>query len=199
MLNEWLTKEDEYIDALLDFEDIGKVLLCGHCNRDNKPLFRCAACIGTSCYCKDCTVLMHRENPFHRIALWDQASGCFRDTSLAAIGLVVILGHVAPYIVCPNPGSLLGLTAVHTNGIHNISIQSCECPHAKSLDLQLFDQRLFPASVHSPQTAFSFTVLEQFRYHHLEGKGSAYTFMNALYRLTDDTGCMEVEVCIFSS
>jgi hypothetical protein len=41
---------------------------------------------------------------------------------------------------------------------------------------------------------FSFAVLEKFRYHHLEGKGNAYTFMNALYRLTDDTGRVGSEV-----
>jgi hypothetical protein len=197
MLNDWMAKEDQYMDALLAFDDIGEEHLCGRCNQAQVHLFRCTECVRNVNYCQNCTILMHHGTPFHRVALWDRTTGCFRNTSLAEIGLVVSLGHVTPYTICPNPGSLVGVTAVHTNGIHNITVHFCNCSGAKSDDLQLFDRRLFSASVHSPQTAFTFAVLEQFQYHHLEGKGSAYIFMKALHRLTDDTGRMELEVSIF--
>ncbi|KIM20488.1 hypothetical protein M408DRAFT_81941 [Serendipita vermifera MAFF 305830] len=62
-----------------------------------------------------------------------------------------------------------------------------------AMDIQLFNEKLFSASTHLPKTAFSFAVLERFQYLNLEGKGSAYTFMNTLSRLTDDTGCIRVE------
>jgi hypothetical protein len=196
MLNDWLAKEDAYMDAFLDFEDIGKAILCGHCNEAMHPLFHCKTCIGNANYCQDCIVRTHEGTPFHRIAAWDETTGCFQDVSLAGIGLVLKLGHTAPYNICPNLGSPLGITTVHTNGLHSITVQPCYCSCAKSLDLQLFDMGLFSASVQAPQTAFSFAVLEQFRYYHLEGKGSAYTFMNALYRLTDDTGRVGLEARI---
>jgi hypothetical protein len=174
------------MDALLAFDDISEEHLCGRCNQAQLRLFRCTACVGNVNYCRNCTTLMHCGTPFHRIALWERTTGCFRNTSLEEIGLIVFLGHVTPYTICPNPGSLLGVTAVHTNEIHNITVQFCNCSGAKNDDLQLFDRLLF--SVHSPQTAFSFAVLEQFQYHHLEGKGSAYVFMKALHRLTDVEG-----------
>ncbi len=184
------------MDALLDFEDIGEVTLCGHCNKAGCPLFHCKTCLGNANYCQGCTVQVHEGTPFHRIAVWDETTGCFRDVSLAGIGLIIKLGHTAPCNICPNLGSPLGITTVHTNGLHSITVQLCYCPYTKSLDLQLFDKGLFSASVQTPQTVFSFTVLEQFRYYHLEGKGSAYTFMNALYHLTDDTGLVGLEACI---
>jgi len=182
------------MNALLNLEDIGDALSCCRCNQSQCPLFRCNTCLGTVSYCQGCIVKMHQEMPLHRVSLWDPTAGCFQSTSLAELGLVLNLSHNALYSVCPNPSSLHGITVIHTNGIHNISVQFCNCPQSQSADLQLFNEKLFSASTRLPQTAFSFAVLEQFRYYHLESKGSAYVFMNTLCRLTDDTGCIRVEV-----
>jgi hypothetical protein len=181
--------------ALLDFEDIGSEISCAHCHQSALPLFRCSTCLQTANYCRSCIVRRHQSMPFHRILSWDSFNGCFRNTSLQELGLISKLGHNTTQHSCDTYGALCSLTVIHSNGIHTISIQFCTCPGAKSSDLQLFAFRLFPATVGFPQTAFSFEVLEQFRFHHLEGKGSVYTFMNSLYRLTDNTGCSKIEVC----
>lgn len=192
-MSEWFTKAGDYIAALLDFEDVGNMLSCGLCNQPNQHLFRCSTCLGKSNYCQRCTVHLHRGLPFHRVARWDQQMGCFTSTSLGYLGAQLNLCKSFQY-ACPNPGLTSNLTVVHTNGFHDLPVQFCGCLHSPTPDLQLFGFRLFPATVNLPQTAFSFEVLEQFRYHHLVGKISAYTFMDALSRLTDDTGCMAVEV-----
>lgn len=193
MLHEWLEKQDEYMATLLDFEDVGSKICCAHCWKTALPLFRCSTCLQPANYCQSCMVQRHHSMPFHRILSWDSLSGCFRKVSLEELGLILRLGHNNAQRCCAH-SALCSMTVIHSNGLHNISIQFCTCPGAKSLDLQLFAFRLFPATVAFPQTAFSFEVLEQFRFHHLEGKGSVYTFMNSLYRLTDNTGCSKIEV-----
>jgi hypothetical protein len=195
MLHEWLEKQDEYMATLLDFEDIGSEISCAHCRQSALPLFRCSTCLQPTNYCQRCIVQRHQFMPFHRVLSWDLSAGCFQKTSLQELGLISRLGHNTTQHACNNYGSLGSMTVIHSNGLHTISIQFCTCPGAKSSDLQLFAFRLFPATVAFPQTAFSFEVLEQFRFHHLEGKGSVYTFMNSLYRLTDNTGCSKIEVC----
>jgi CxC2 like cysteine cluster associated with KDZ transposases len=179
---------------LLDFEDIGSKLTCSGCNGASQRLFCCSTCQGKTIYCHVCIVYAHRKMPFHRVSVWDFRSGCFQQTSLAALGLVIPLCRSSHNTTCLQPGSTQNLTVIHTNGIHNLTIQYCACAISQPLDLQIFAARLFPASIQLPQTAFSFEVLEQFRFHHFEGKTSAYIFMNALYRLTDDTGATVVEV-----
>jgi hypothetical protein len=194
MLNDWIEKADSYMNLLLGFEHIGPSHQCAYCGRNNLQLYRCLTCMGTANHCQSCTLIRHQTTPFHRVVLWDDVTGCFRRTSLASLGLVLSVGHSPQFSKCPNATSPSHLTAVHTNGLHDISIRFCGCSHALSFDLQLFGYRLFPSTVNVPNTAFSFEVLEEFRYHHLEGKGSAYTFMNALCRLTNDRGAVKVDV-----
>jgi hypothetical protein len=182
--------------TMLDIEDIGPVLSCGSCNRPHQQLFRCTTCIKAINHCQICTIRIHQGMPFHRVVVWDSDSGCFRRTSLAKMGLILRIGHCNHVEVCPNLGTPNGVAILHTNGIHHLSVQFCYCTSAQTEDLQLFESRIFPATVCLPQTAFTFTVLEQFRHLHLEGKSSAHTFMNTLYRLTDDTGCVEIEVLV---
>jgi hypothetical protein len=157
-------------------------------------LFRCRTCLGSADYCQLCLVRRHESMPFHRIAAWNQDSGCFLSTSLAQLGLILDLGHATHDSDCPRSPSLASVTAVHTNGIHDVTIRFSLCCGSPSLDLQLLANCLFPSTVTSPNSAFSFELLEQFHYHHLEGKWSAYSFMNAISRLTNDTGNRKVEV-----
>jgi hypothetical protein len=195
-MNEWLLREQEYMAVLLDFDALGDDDICARCKESSLELYRCSTCQGKANYCRNCTVQLHRDMPLHRVSVWDHVEGCFMVTSLNKIGLILHLGCHTQHAPCPHPDSTQNLTIIHTNGIHNLTVQYCSCSLTMARDLQVFSSRLFPASQQSPQTAFSFEVLDQFRHHHFEGKTSAYTFMNALYRLTDDTGGVEVEVRI---
>ncbi|KAJ6550379.1 hypothetical protein DFH09DRAFT_1501297 [Mycena vulgaris] len=55
-----------------------------------------------------------------------------------------------------------------------------------ALGKQLLAVRLFPATFKQPQTAFTFTVLKQFHIQSLASKKSAYEYVEALCKLTDN-------------
>ena len=59
---------------------------------------------------------------------------------------------------------------------------------------QLLRAQLFPATVDQPTTAFTFNVLREYHVHSLESKQSAYSYMGALRRLTNNTFIDDVPV-----
>jgi hypothetical protein len=73
---------------------------------------------------------------------------------------------------------------VHTNGLHNIAMVSCECHGTDNLPLDLFAAQLLPASLKRIKTLFSAQVLDHFRLCNLELKASAYQFYQLIRRLT---------------
>ncbi|KIK18134.1 hypothetical protein PISMIDRAFT_110040 [Pisolithus microcarpus 441] len=56
------------------------------------------------------------------------------------------------------------MTIVHTDGIFSHEVSVCNCPGSDSSDwdLDLLRQRLFPASISKPKTAFTFDKLKRF-------------------------------------
>jgi hypothetical protein len=73
---------------------------------------------------------------------------------------------------------------VHTNGIHNIAMISCECQGPDHLPNDLLASRLLPTSFERIRTIFSAQLLDYFRLSNLETKASAYHFYHLLQRLT---------------
>ncbi|KAJ7233709.1 hypothetical protein B0H12DRAFT_1239240 [Mycena haematopus] len=77
-----------------------------------------------------------------------------------------------------------------SNGIHATSVSFCGCraPDA-SVALPEFRQLLragiFPGSVKDPKTGYTLTLLESFRQHRNQDKGSLYDFVLVLQRLAD--------------
>ena len=69
---------------------------------------------------------------------------------------------------------------VHTNGIHNIAMISCECQGLDALTSDLIAVRLLPASFERIRTLFSIQLLDYFRLSNLEVKATAYQFYNLL-------------------
>ncbi|CAA7269133.1 unnamed protein product [Cyclocybe aegerita] len=77
------------------------------------------------------------------------------------------------------------ITLVHTNGFHHLPIVWCRCQGEQpTRDLQLLDQRLYPATSVRTETIFTFEVLDDFRLEHLECKTTAYQYHHKLCRLT---------------
>ena len=75
---------------------------------------------------------------------------------------------------------------VHTNGIHNIAMISCECHGHDMLPCDLIAARLLPASFERIRTLFSAQVLDDnFRLCNLELKATAYQFYHLLKCLTN--------------
>ena len=117
----------------------------------------------------------------------------FEKVSLKTLGLRIQLGHQG--MSCINPQAChKDFQIVHTNGIHSVAIDACDCEHQISVRQQLLRMGWFPATVHYPQTACTQQVLEQFHILTLSGKISAYEYYLGLERLTDNIGCVP-KVC----
>ncbi|KAI0309773.1 hypothetical protein OF83DRAFT_1043449, partial [Amylostereum chailletii] len=63
----------------------------------------------------------------------------------------------------PGPQDSLGnqmMILVHSTGVHQMSVHFCQCDGAASADLQLLALGLYSASIKTPKTAFTFSVLD---------------------------------------
>lgn len=101
----------------------------------------------------------------------------------------------------PGPSTFAGLPSaivgnyvrvVHTNGIHNIAMLTCNCGGEDSLPCKLVAAGLLPASFKRIRTLFTTQLLDHFRLCNLELKASAYQFYHLLQRLTNPMAPMEV-------
>jgi hypothetical protein len=72
------------------------------------------------------------------------------------------------------------LRVVHSNGIHDIAMVSCECRGHNMLHCDLLAARLLPASFQRIRTLFTVELLDHFRLFNLELKASAYQFYQLL-------------------
>src|SRR6201999_1462923 len=73
---------------------------------------------------------------------------------------------------------------VHTNGIHNLALVTCNCQRSQTVPLDLVACRFMPASFTNIRTLFSAEVLDYSHLCNLELKSSAYQFSQLLRRLT---------------
>lgn len=81
---------------------------------------------------------------------------------------------------------------VHTNGVHNLAMISCECQGHDVLASDLLAARLLPASFQKIRTLFTAHLLDFFRLCNLELKATAYQFYHLLRRLTSPMAPAEV-------
>jgi hypothetical protein len=84
------------------------------------------------------------------------------------------------------------IRVVHSNGLHHISMVSCECHGSDVLPLDLFAAQLLPTSFKRTKTLFTSQVLDMFRLCNLELKASAYQFYQLLRRMTRPMAPAEV-------
>ncbi|KAL0058817.1 hypothetical protein AAF712_014485 [Marasmius tenuissimus] len=78
----------------------------------------------------------------------------------------------------------VSFTVVHSNGVHGTMLSFCNCKTVKVE--QLMRSRLFPSSVHEPETAYTFTMMREYDVQALQGQFSAYDWVHSLRRLTDN-------------
>lgn len=193
MMDDWLLRQEQYLSIFLDQEALPAGNIACTCGSGQTSSFRCSNCHGNTGYCSQCILHQHRHLPLHRIKQWN---GFFlEDISLSKLGLVTFFGHGGD--PCPSASIPTQLLVLHIDGFHEISVSFCRCESAEADDLQLFRLKLFASTVHTPKSAFTFDLLEHYRLHHLEGKASAHTYIQSLYRLTDDEGSSEVPVRFF--
>ncbi|KAJ3560759.1 hypothetical protein NP233_g10624 [Leucocoprinus birnbaumii] len=146
----------------------------------------CSGCRGTCTDCSNAHDSPACRRSVFRVQKW--LGSHFEKHALYDLGFCINLGHSGqPCHLNKNPP--IDFVIVHTNGIHKCRVLYCLCQNQKPnwKALQLVEHRLFPATSDTPQTAFTFAVLDEFHCHSLSSKSSAYDYFNALKRLVDAT------------
>ena len=171
--------------------------------------------------CQDCLLDTHRLLPDHKVEKW--AGECFVKASLKEADYVLYLGHQGS--PCPKlpaytggeggeeasgsgsgdnvpgdqksplPAGVLSFTVVDVTGIFEHHVHFCTCPGADEQWQQLLKMSLFPATMGSPRTAFTFACLDYFDLDFMECKTPAMSFMAKQARLSNSLFPYEVKVC----
>lgn len=159
----------------------------------NIAIYCCEDCFRWPVWCSKCIVDTHLAIPFHDICKWE--GGCFQHWSLISLGMEVHLGHSGQ--ICP----LITDSCIHQNftvtdtyGIHKINVVFCRCAGSSDHVQQLLRAKLFPATTTQPSSVFTFKVLCHFHKMTNESGSSAYSYFQALRRLTNDINPTSVPV-----
>ncbi|KAJ7030786.1 hypothetical protein C8F04DRAFT_885622, partial [Mycena alexandri] len=104
---------------------------CEACDNDFGGLFRCRTCLWPRIVCCKCLLAAHREQPLHRI----EGVPDFKGITLAALGLVVFLGHGGDK--CPKGVRDGNFTILALNGAHDVTMDFCGCENAAPRGTQL--------------------------------------------------------------
>jgi hypothetical protein len=167
-----------------EFEpDIGKPCACGL----NLCTVRCTDCFQARPSCSRCFVSKHVNSPFHWVEEWNGSYFVRKD--LTELGYAITLGHRGGHCPQVNYDSLESYVNFHLvdgNGIHCSRFVFCKCQAAGDRNQQLMEARIFPASVSRPNTGFTFNFMESSHLDSLESKKSAYDFIAALRRKTNN-------------
>ncbi|KAF8131231.1 hypothetical protein EV363DRAFT_1296616 [Boletus edulis] len=212
-LLEWLSRKTEFLDALLDMEAPPKPRQCSSCGGDG--IYRCSDCFGQPLFCTLCTRNKHRMLPFHRISQWTGSFFEDSSLNLAGFEVHLGHEGKSCPSRGPNkpdlnelpgsgpdewidtdeeyiPSNLRApdhedyLTIVDTTGIHYLTINYCRCPDSPPAYMQLFRNKLFPATLDQPRTAFTFHVLDDFIRDNLECGTSGSNYFSKLRRITSN-------------
>jgi CxC2 like cysteine cluster associated with KDZ transposases len=192
--------ETRFQDTLLSNEAPSETV-CLMCHSKMDPFYRCLDCHGSGVICGGCCVLDHAKHPFHKIQKWN--GQYFETSSLHDIGYILFVGHggrkcsgcsdkeedammeEASGSKAEANRTLPNFTVVDTGGVFIHRIQWCCCVDAPPKFIQLLQIGLYPASITSPQTAFTFRLLDYFQLDALECHTPALNFYTKLRRLSN--------------
>lgn len=111
------------------------------------------------------------------------------------MGLRIQLGHpTGQRCLTPRRAFNDDFVVVDSHGIHEVSLDFCDCATAESHFQQLLRISWFPSTTSDPKTAATFRVLEQYHLLSFESKVSAYEFYHSLRRMSDNTGLLSIKV-----
>ena len=191
---------------LLDQEAPKQDGLCQHCGTRNLEA-RCLDCHGRPELCIDCSLQLHSNHPFHQVERW--TGTFFKRCGLINLGYVLCLGHAGKSCSSARPEgvgetqtdptpqapSTHSIAFVDVCGVFEHNVLFCQCKNALEPWMQLFMSGYFPASTHTPKTAFSFRVLDDFFLECMECHTPAMSYMAKLGKATDAVFPHDVKVC----
>jgi len=221
-LSQWLPFRDSYISEILDLEKLPANQTCSRC-QTQQGFFRCKECFSQDILCYACCFIVHRNMPLHHIEKWTgqffDATSLNQEGFILHLGHggepcpgnstrrgqqgtqpgssdegeeeggedeVLLTGWEQPDRQC--------LVIVDISGVHQLRIDWCQCKTAAEPHIQLLRNRLFPASIKRPSTAFTFSLLDHFHIDSVECKTSASSFFSKLRRLTNASSPHSVPV-----
>ncbi|KAG1823160.1 hypothetical protein DFJ58DRAFT_720087 [Suillus subalutaceus] len=189
----WLKDCALFLQEMLRLEGQGDISAepCSSCGNLH-PEYRCEDCFGIELHCSSCTVVAHKDHPLHRLQKWN--GNYFESASLKSLGLWIQLSHALGH-TCPNPRRAFNddFIIIDSHGVHEVSLDFCDCTLATTHVQQLLRMSLFPSTTADPKTAATFHLLEEFHLLSLESKVSAYEFYYALMRRSDNTGISPIK------
>lgn len=158
----------------------------------------CFNCRHYRATCEACFVERHKQSPYHWPECWN--SSFFVRKDISGLGYVQTFGHdgdpcpMADYSGDIRKTSIVDMIIVDTTGIHSTRVVFCKCPSHRDRLHQLLDARIFPATIKQPETGFTFEVLRDFHLATLCSKKSAYDYLGALRRKSNNACPREVPV-----
>ena len=87
------------------------------------------------------------------------------------------------------------ITVAHQSGVFDMKLLYCICPNVVDRDEQLFQSGLFPSSYKQIETAFTFSVLDDFLTDNLECKTTVQQYYSKLQSITNNMFPGSVPVC----
>ncbi|KAG1740437.1 uncharacterized protein EDB91DRAFT_1237277 [Suillus paluster] len=118
----------------------------------------------------------------------------FEQISLKTMGLRIQLGHpTGQRCLTPCRAFNDDFIIVNSHGIHEVSLDFCDCTTAESHFQQLLRISWFPSTTSDPKTAATFRVLEQYHLLLFKFKVSAYEFYHSLRQMSNNTGLLPIK------
>ncbi|KAL0574972.1 hypothetical protein V5O48_006988 [Marasmius crinis-equi] len=190
LMQDWRVLAGQFLKEMLRLEGrAGNGGVCIGCQGAFNSLYRCKVCSGDSLLCSKCMVRAHVRRPLDMIERWN--GSFFERQTLGSIGLTIQLGH-PPGEVCSSPRPARSkFVIVDVDSIQDVNLSFCMCRRSSTVGdswQQLIRARLYPGTVDTPATAFTFRCLTAFHNFTLQGKMSAYDFYHGLEMLTDAVG-----------
>ena len=122
----------------------------------------------------------------------------FERVTLKLLNCRIQLGHpIGEPCLLKYPANGDSFVVIDTSGVHKVGLDYCGCRAGGNEVSQLLRFRLYPATVHSPNTAATFRCLRHFQLLSFESKCSAYEYFQTLVRESDNTGLKNVKVRSF--
>ncbi|EIW79698.1 hypothetical protein CONPUDRAFT_74066 [Coniophora puteana RWD-64-598 SS2] len=177
----------EYLDEDLRREGRGNAATyqCA-CKSGRTREYRCESCSGHYMFCEECCLDAHRNLPLHFIQKWN--GQFFSRVSLRNMGLTVRLGHEDGTSCGLRKSGHAKFAVIHTNGIHRVNIEYCDCLQKAPHRQQLLRYGWYPSTVDIPHTACTEEVLCQYSALTSKTEISGHGFYQSLELLTDLLG-----------
>ncbi|KAL0574400.1 hypothetical protein V5O48_007558 [Marasmius crinis-equi] len=182
----------EMLKEIMRMESRGGSRVCaGSCNGQNPSRFRCRDCDNhtQSMFCQECLIERHQDRPYDRIEEWN--GFCFQKVTLRDLGMSIQLCHPAGH-KCKFPrAAKTGFVVVDIDYIQTVDVFYCGCQDPAVVGRpwqQLFRSQLFPATVITPHTAFTFRSIKLLHSLTLHGKLTTYDFYRSIETATDTAG-----------